>query len=369
MEKMKIFEYMKKYDYENIYICNDNLTGLKAVIAIHDTTLGPAAGGCRMWTYEHEIDAIFDAMKLARAMTYKYAAAGRELGGGKLVIIGDPKKDKSEALFRAVGRFIERLGGIYLTGTDVGTDLNDMVNIYKETRYVVTLPRSYGGAGDISPATAFGVVEAMQIGAKKVFGSESLNGLKVAVQGLGKVGSEVVKLLFKKGAKLIVCDIDPEKVSKIAKEYNIKIAEPEKIYEEEADVFSPNALGGILNFETIPKLKAKLICGGANNQLESEAAGDELHKRGILYLPDYVVNSGGTVYDTYRLFHNNVHNHEFAMEEVETLIKQNITRILEISENENIPTYLAADRYAEERIRGAAETKTIRIPQEKRWYW
>jgi leucine dehydrogenase len=244
-----------------------------------------------------------------------------------------------------------------------------MVNIYKETRYVITLPRSYGGAGDISPATAFGVVEAMQIGARKVFGSENLNGLKVAVQGLGKVGSEVVKLLSKKGAKLVICDIDAERAQKIAKEYEAKIVDPEKIYEEEVDIFSPNALGGILNSKTIQRLKAKLICGGANNQLESEAVGDELHKRGILYLPDYVVNSGGTVYDTYRLFHNNIHNHDFAIEEVETLIRQNITRILEISENESIPTYLAADKYAEERIRGAAKTKTIRLPQERRWYW
>lgn len=369
MANMKIFEYMQKYDYENIFICNDNSVGLRAVIAIHDTTLGPAAGGCRMWNYENELDAIFDAMKLARAMTYKYAAAGRELGGGKMVIIGDPRKDKTEALFRAAGRFIERLGGLYSTGTDVGTDLNDMVNLFKETRYVITLPRSYGGAGDISPATATGVVEAMQIGAKKVFGSESLNGLRVAVQGLGKVGSEVVKLLSKKGAKLVFCDINPEQVNKIAKEYEGKVVAPEKIYDEDVDIFSPNALGGILNFDTIKRLKAKLICGGANNQLESEAVGDELHKRGILYLPDYVVNAGGTVYDTYRLFHNNVHNHEFAIEEVETLIRQNVKRIIDISESQNIPTYLAADRYAEERIRAAAKTKTLRIPQERRWQW
>jgi len=243
-----------------------------------------------------------------------------------------------------------------------------MVNIYKETRYVITLPRSYGGAGDISPATAFGIVESMKIGAKKVFGSESLNGLKVSVQGLGKVGSEVVKLLDKLGAKVIVCDISDEHVNKISKEYDVKVVEPDKIYEENADIFSPNALGGILNFDTLKKLKVKLVAGGANNQLESETVGDELHRKGILYLPDYVVNSVGTVYDTYRLFHN-VHNHEFAIEEVGNLIRQNIQKIIEISEENEIPTYLAADRLAEERIKGAAKARGIRIPNERRWYW
>src|SRR5437016_10995659 len=203
-----ILAYMERYDYENVFICQDRSVGLKAIIAIHDTTLGPATGGTRMWTYDSELDAIEDALRLARGMTYKYAAAGVNLGGGKCVIIGDPKKEKSEALFRVLGRFINRLNGTYLTGEDVGTTLRDMEYIRMETPFVVTLPTHMGGAGPIGGATAVGTLQAMRACLKEVFGDDSLKGRSVALQGLGAVGSEVIKLLMDAGAKVTITDID-----------------------------------------------------------------------------------------------------------------------------------------------------------------
>ncbi len=357
-ENWRVFDYMRKYNYENLYICNDISTGLRAVIAIHDTTLGPAAGGCRMWTYSNEWEAIEDALRLARGMTYKYAAAGVNLGGGKAVIIGDPKKDKTEAILRALGRFIDRLGGIYYTGEDVGTTLKDMEAIYAETRFVITLPEYLGGAGPIAPATAIGVILGMKVAAKKFFGSENLGGLKIGVQGLGAVGSEVVKLLSSEDVELFVTDIDKDKVDYILKNYDAKYVDPEEIYSIEMDIFCPCALGGILNSSTIPKLKCKIVAGSANNQLKEEKDGYEIEKKGILYVPDYIINAGGTIYDTYRLF-NPPHNHEKAMGKVYK-VKDNVEMVLEIAEKEKIPTFLAADRLAERRIEEAAKAKNIR---------
>jgi len=354
----QILDYMRKYEYENLYICNDNTVGLRAVIAIHDTTLGPAAGGCRMWTYASEWEAIEDALRLARAMTYKYAAAGVNLGGGKAVIIGDPKKDKSEALLRALGRFIERLGGIYYTGEDVGTTLKDMEYIYSETKFVITLPEYLGGAGPIAPATATGVILGMKVAAKKVYGSESLNGLTIGVQGLGAVGSALVEQLSKENVKLIVTDIDKEKVDNILRKYDAKYVDPDLIYETEMDIFSPCALGGIINSFTIKKLKCKIVAGSANNQLRTEEDGYEIEKRGIVYVPDYIINAGGTIYDTYRLF-SPPHDHKRAMEKVYK-VKDNVEKVFEIAEQEKIPTFLAADRLAEKRLAEAAKVKNIR---------
>ena len=348
----RITEYMKKYNYENIFICNDNATGLRAVIAIHDTTLGPAAGGCRMWTYSTEWDAIEDALRLARAMTYKYAAAGVDLGGGKAVIMGDPKKEKSEALFRALGRFIDRLGGLYYTGEDVGTTLRDMEYIYSETRFVITLPEYLGGAGPIAGATATGVIQGMKVAAKKVFGSESLNGLRIGVQGLGAVGSELIKLLSKEGVKLVITDIDKERVEKALKEVNAETIAPEQIYDADVDVFSPCALGGVINNNTIPRLKCKIIAGCANNQLGTEADGYGVEKRGIVYVPDYILNAGGAIYDSDRLFHP-PHNHVRAMEKVYR-IRETVERVFEIAEQNHIPSFRAADVLAEKRIEEVA---------------
>lgn len=350
-----IFSYMEKYDYENLLICQDRAIGFKAVIAIHDTTLGPATGGCRMWQYPSQMEAIEDALRLARGMTYKYAAAGVNLGGGKAVIIGDPYRKDREPIFRALGKFINRLGGRYITGEDVGTTLRDMEYIRMETPYVVTLPTYLGGAGDIAPMTAFGTIQAMRACAKEVFGMDSLKGRTVSVQGLGAVGYHVAKQLAEQGAKITVTDIHVERLNRVVKEYGVPAIPPEEIYSLNVEIYSPCALGATINDETLKKLKCQIICGCANNQLQEERHGDLVHKKGILYAPDYITNAGGTIYDTDRLGAGGV-SHERGKEKV-SRIYETMEGIIEISKQEKIPTYLAADRLAEERIRKIAEVK------------
>jgi leucine dehydrogenase len=353
-----VFAYMENYDYENLLLCQDKALNFKAIIAMHDTTLGPATGGCRMWQYEGEMDAIEDALRLARGMTYKYAAAGVNLGGGKAVILGDPYRKDREPIFRALGKFINRLGGKYITGEDVGTTLNDMEYIRMETEYVVTLPTYLGGAGDIAPMTAFGVIRAMQACCKRVYGSDSLEGKTVTVQGLGAVGHNVVGQLQELGVKMVVTDIDSQKVEAMVEKYDVERVDPQAIYDVECDVFCPCALGAILNDDTLARLKCRVICGSANNQLREERHGDLLEQKGMVYAPDYIANAGGTIYDTDRLGIGGV-SHERGKEKV-SRIYQNMERVFEIADRDKIPTYLAADRMAEERIREIAEVKKYR---------
>lgn len=350
-----ILGYMEKYDYENLLICQDRAIGFKAVIAIHDTTLGPATGGCRMWQYESEMKAIEDALRLARGMTYKYAAAGVNLGGGKTVIIGDPYRKDREPIFRVLGKFINRLGGKYITGEDVGTTLRDMEYIRMETPYVVTLPTYLGGAGDIAPMTAFGTIQAMRACAQEVFGTDNLEGKTVSVQGLGAVGYHVVKQLAELKAKIIVTDINPERVNRVVKEFGVPAVPPDDIYGLDVEIYSPCALGATINDETLKKLKCQIVAGCANNQLQEERHGDQIHKMEILYAPDYIANAGGTIYDTDRIGAGNV-NHERGKDKV-SRIYQTVERLIEISKREKIPTYLAADRLAEERMKSIAEVK------------
>jgi len=350
-----IFDYLSSYDYENVFLCQDKAVGLRAVIVIHDTTLGPATGGCRMWTYDSDWDAIEDALRLARGMTYKYAAAGVNLGGGKTVVIGDPKRRDREALFRTLGRFINRLGGKYYTGEDVGTTLEDMEYIRMETEYVVTLPTYLGGAGPISPMTAFGVIQAMRACCKEVYGSDQLRGKRVAVQGLGAVGYELAKQLTELGATVWGTDIDEEKLEGVRREFGVKGMDPKGIYDVECDIFAPCALGGIINDETIPRLKCKIVCGSANNQLREDKHGDLLTERGILYGPDYIVNAGGTIYDTDRLGVGGV-SHERGRAKV-ARIYRTMEKVIDISKRDGNPTYRAADRMAEERIRAISEVR------------
>jgi leucine dehydrogenase len=352
----RIFDYMEKYDYENLFFCQDHSLNFKAVIAIHDTTLGPATGGCRMWNqYPTEMDAIEDALRLARGMTYKYAAAGVNLGGGKAVIIGDPKRKDREPIFRLLGKFINRLGGKYITGEDVGTTLKDMEYIRMETEHVVTLPTYLGGAGDISPMTAFGTIRAMQACCKHVYGSNDISGKRVAVQGLGAVGHNVVKQLKDLGAEVVVTDIDSEKVNAIVQQHGVDKVDPEKIYEVECDVFCPCALGKVINDETLDRLRCKIICGSANNQLAEERHGELLEKKGFVYAPDYITNAGGTIFDTDRLGVGGV-SHERGKEKV-ARIYDTMQLVFEIAVKDKIPTYLAADRLAEERIRKISQVK------------
>ena len=351
-----IFEYMETYDFENLFFCQDKALDFKAIIAIHDTTLGPATGGCRMWQdYPSEMDAIEDALRLARGMTYKYAAAGVNLGGGKAVIIGDPKRTDREPVFRALGKFINRLGGKYITGEDVGTTLKDMEYIRMETAHVVTLPTYLGGAGDIAPMTALGTIRALQACCERVFGSDSLEGKQVAVQGLGAVGHNIVAQLHEHGARVVVADIDPQKVKAVTAEFEIDAVAAEAIYDVACDVFCPCALGKVINDDTLGRLKCKIICGCANNQLADERNGDQLEELGLVYAPDYIVNAGGTIYDTDRLGVGGV-SHERGREKVYR-IYDNMQRVFEIADRDAIPTYLAADRMAEERIRQISEVK------------
>ena len=355
-----VFDYLRRYRFKKVVLCNDTEIGLRAVIAIHSTALGPATGGLRMWTYPSEEAAIMDALRLARGMTYKYAAAGVNLGGGKAVIIGDPRKDKSEALLRAMGRMIDQLGGEYITGEDVGTTLEDMETVYSETDHVVTLPEHAGGAGDISPATALGSIQAMRACAERAWGTPELGGKRVALQGLGVVGSKALGMLVEAGAEVIVADIDEGKVEKAVQEFQVEAVDPEHIYAQEVDIFAPYALGAVINDATIPRLKAKVVAGAANNIMAEERHGDELERRGIVYAVDFVANSGGTVFDTDR-YRKGGFQPERAMANVRRIFER-IEEIFAIADRDRIPYYGAAERLAEERIEAMNKVRLLGRP-------
>ena len=345
---MRAFEIMHEKGHEQIVFCRNEAIGLKSIIAIHDTTLGPALGGCRMWPYKTEEEALEDVCRLSRGMTYKAAAAGLNLGGGKAVIIGDPKTQKSEALFRAFGRFVDSLGGRYITAEDVGTSVEDMEWVRMETRFVTGLSRALGGSGDPSTFTALGVYSGMQACVKEVFGREDLKGLKVLVQGLGHVGYHLCKHLHREEAKLFVTDIDADRVKKAVQDFGAEALQPEKIFDLEVDVFAPCALGNVLNDETIPKLKARIVAGAANNQLgDGEKHGKMLFDKGILYTPDYVLNAGGLINVANEL--RGQYNMKKSLSEVKA-IKNIVARILEVSRTEKIPTNIASNRLAERRL-------------------
>ena len=344
----RILDYMQKYKFKKLVICNDTDSGLRAVIAIHSTRLGPATGGLRMWTYASEEDAIFDALRLARGMTYKYAAAGVNLGGGKAVIIGDPKKDKTEALMRAMGRFIDQQGGEYITGEDVGTTLDDMETLYSETDHVVTLPVHAGGAGDISPATALSSVLATKACALRVWGTADLAGRTVALQGLGVCGFKALKLIVDEGATVIVSDVDADKVKAAIAEFGVTAVAPDQIYDQNDDIFAPYALGAVINDDTINRLRCKVVAGSANNILAEERHGDELQARGIVYAVDYIANSGGTIFDTDR-FRKGGFQAERAWANVRRVYDRTL-EVFAIADTEGIPYYKAADQLAERRI-------------------
>lgn len=351
---MEIFTYMEKYDYEQLLFCQDKQSGLKAIIAIHDTTLGPALGGTRMWTYESEEEAIEDALRLAKGMTYKNAAAGLNLGGGKTVIIGDPRKDKNEAMFRAFGRFIQGLNGRYITAEDVGTTVYDMDLIHQETNFVTGISPEYGSSGNPSPVTAYGVYKGMKASAKEAFGTDSLEGKKVAIQGVGNVAFKLCEYLNEEGTELIVTDINEDAVKRAVDAFGAKAVDPDDIYDADMDIYAPCALGATLNDDTLPRLKARVIAGSANNQLKDTRHGDILHEKGIVYAPDYVINCGGVINVADELIG---YNRERAMKRVET-IYDSLLRVFEISKRDSIPSYVAADRMAEERIRSLRKSRS-----------
>ncbi|MDP2871318.1 MAG: Glu/Leu/Phe/Val dehydrogenase [Bacillota bacterium] len=342
---MRVFERMEAHGYEQVALCHDGTSGLRAIIAIHDTTLGPALGGCRMWNYESEDAALDDALRLARGMTYKSAVAGLNLGGGKSVIIGDPRTQKSEALLRAFGRFVQSLQGRYWTAEDVGTGVEDMEVIRQETDYVAGTAGE-GGGGDPSPATAYGVFQGMRACLKEISGQDSLSGRVVALQGVGHVGMSLARLLHQAGARLIVSDIYTDRLDAAVAEFGATAVSADAIFGQECDVFSPCALGAVINPGTIPQLRCKVVAGAANNQLASDADGDALEARGILYAPDYVINAGGVINVADEL---DGYNRERAYRRI-AQIAGNLTRVFALARERSVPSYRAADLVAEERI-------------------
>ncbi len=352
-----IFDLMETQDYENIFFCQEKTLGLKAIIAIHDTTLGPAAGGIRMWPYESEAEAIQDALRLARGMTYKCAAAGASYGGGKCVVIGDPKRDKTEIRLRALGRFINRLNGLFLTGVDVGTTPDDMLVIRQETPYVVTIPEAWGGPSDGSQATAYGVVQGIRACLNEVYGSSDLRGRTIALQGIGAVGIHALQYLVEAGAVVTIADIDKERTRLAGSQYNVSVVSTDEIHSLRVDVYCPCALGNVLNDRTIPELRCKIVCGSANNQLGENRHGDALQDRGILYAPDYIVNAGGLLSNLDSLNPGGF-NEQRAMEQVSRLYGS-MENIITISKEQNIPTYQAADVLAEQRIASFLQLKSL----------
>ncbi len=345
---MAIFQRLDDHDYEKLVFLRDEPTGLRAVVALHDTTLGPALGGLRMRPYGSEEKALTDVLRLARGMTYKAAIAGVDLGGGKSVIIGNPETDKTPALLRAFGRGVDRMGGEYVAGQDIGTGAGDMAVIREVTPHVSCVAESAGGAGDPSHVTAYGVVCGVRAVLEAATGSGSLEGRRIAVQGLGHVGSSVARHCAEAGAKLVVTDVDRDRLSEVAGELGAEAVEPEAIYDAECDVFSPCAVGAVLNDDTIPRLRCSAVAGGANNQLAEPRHGAALRDRGIVYGPDYLVNSGGLI-----RCQEEVRGAPTDDERVFGLVEQIYDQTLEVvrtASERGIGTAEAADRMAEERI-------------------
>lgn len=339
-----IISQMSTMGHDQILFCSDDETGLKAIIAIHDTTLGPALGGTRMWVYNNELEALHDVLRLSRGMTYKNAISNLALGGGKAVIIGDSKTMKSEALFRRFGKFVDSLAGNYITAEDVGISPSDMVWVSKETKHVVGLP---GKSGDPSPVTAFGTYMGMKACSKLRYGSDSLEGKKILVQGVGHVGEYLVDYLSKEGAEIFISDIHEETISRISKSYGATYIDLNDVYDISMDIYAPCALGGTLNDDTISRLKCGIVAGAANNQLRDENIhGKALLEKDILYAPDFAVNAGGVI----NCF-SEVEglSSEWALKKAED-IYHTIFDIVKRSKDENIPSHIIAMQMAQEKI-------------------
>ncbi|TYP56675.1 Glu/Leu/Phe/Val family dehydrogenase [Thermosediminibacter litoriperuensis] len=339
---MELFKLIGGMGHEEVVFCNDPESGLKAIIAVHNTNLGPALGGCRMWNYASEEDAISDVLRLSRGMTYKNAMMNLPLGGGKSVIIGDPRKDKSEKLFRAFGKFVNSLGGKYITAEDVGTCPEDMKIVVQETSYVAGLD---GKSGDPSPITALGVFLGIKACCEWVYGSDDLKEKTVALQGLGHVGMELVRLLTEAGAKLVVTDIYSDRINEAKEKYGVQVVEPEKIYEVPCDIFAPCALGAVINENTVDRLKCKIVAGCANNQLKDESFAEELAQKGILYAPDYVINGGGVINVSIEVS-GQPYSRELVNEKLQ-IIPRRLKEVFQFAEKEGITTARAADIIAE----------------------
>jgi glutamate dehydrogenase/leucine dehydrogenase len=351
-----VFDVVATEGFEQVVFCHDPTTGLRAIIAIHSTALGPSLGGTRFYPYANENEALVDVCRLARGMTYKHAVCGNDLGGGKAVIVGDPLTLRSEALLRTYGRFVEGLSGRYLTAEDVGTTQADMDIIRRETAHVTGVSESLGGSGDPSPATAWGVLWAMKAVAERLWGTTSLAGRHVCIAGVGKVGAALAGHLADEGAKLTVSDVRQPAVDELVERYGAVSVAPEAAHAVACDIFSPCALGAVLNATTIPELRCDAVVGSANNQLASAADAERLRHRGVVYAPDFVANAGGVIniadephgYDHTRAFHRIRSIHD-------TLLQ-----VFDRADADGITTAEAADRLAEERITSVSRTHLIR---------
>ncbi len=343
---MELFDYMQEHNHEQVVFWSGKRSGLKAIVAVHSTVLGPALGGTRMWPYKNEEAALKDALRLSEGMTYKASVAGLNLGGGKAVIIGDPAKDKNESLFRSYGRLVESLAGKYITAEDVGTTVADMSIVHQETSHVTGLSKTEHGSGDPSPLTAFGVYRGIKACAQAKFGSDSLANARIAVQGLGKVGYDLARRLIEEGATVIATEYDPKKAEKAACELGLQLTGLDDIYSVECDIFAPCALGAIINDETIAGLRCRIVAGSANNQLAESRHGDMLAEKDILYAPDYVINAGGLISVATEL---GAYSTEEAWAK-SAAIYDTILKVIQLSGDEQIPTYMAADRLAQARI-------------------
>jgi leucine dehydrogenase len=343
-----IFGTLSQLGHEQVVFCNDEATGLKAIVAIHNTVLGPALGGTRMWNYATEQEALTDVLRLSRGMTFKAAISGINLGGGKAVIIGDSKTMKTEPFLRRFGKFVNSLNGKYITAEDVNMKTADMEYISMETKHVTGLPESMGGGGDPSPVTAYGVYLGMKATAKKVFGSDSLKGKRVAVQGVGQVGMHLVEYLVKENAEVFITDLFEDKVKTIAQQFGVKTVGQDAIYDLDVDIYAPCAMGATLNDDTIPRLKCSIIAGAANNQLKDELKhGYMLIDRSITYAPDFLINAGGLI-NVYNEHLGN-YNRNRVFEQAEK-IYTTCTNILNLAENEKISSQEAAIQLSEKRI-------------------
>ncbi|HAY05353.1 MAG TPA: Glu/Leu/Phe/Val dehydrogenase [Hyphomonas sp.] len=340
--------------HEGVHAFHDAATGLKCVIAVHSTALGPAAGGCRMWNYPTGDAMLTDVLRLSQGMSYKNAMAGIPLGGGKAVIWGDPKSGKSEALFEAFGRAVQSLNGTYYTAEDVGVDVADMTVVRRQTKYVAGLDEGDAASGDPSPVTAMGVYLGIREVARRLFGTDDLNGRTIAVQGVGSVGGYTCGHLAKAGAKLVITDIDQEALAAVSSQTGAVVVAPSDIYDVEADIFSPNALGAVINEKTLSRLKVKGVAGGANNQLVVPEMGEFLRRKGILYAPDYVINGGGIINVAAEI------SGSYSREWVDaTLAKLMVTlgEVLDEALQTNQPTNYVADRIARARIAAARKAR------------
>jgi len=339
--------------HEQVLFCNDPSTGLKAIIGIHNTVVGPALGGTRMWAYASEADALTDVLRLSRGMTYKAAISGLNLGGGKAVIIGDSRKIKDEALMRRFGLFVESLGGKYITAEDVGMTTKDMEYIHMETDYVVGIPETLGGGGDPSPVTAYGVYMGMKASAKKLYGGESLSGKKILVQGAGNVGGYLVNHLVKEGANVMIADIYQDNIKKVVdRNPSVTVVDAGDVFAQQMDIYAPCALGATINDDSIARMKCRIIAGAANNQLANEAQhGQMLLEKGIIYAPDFLINAGGLI-NCYSELEG--YNRDRAMDQAENIYDTTMT-VLNKSEEEGKPTYQIANQMAEDRINKIAQ--------------